>query len=308
MFDGKGYYKGSSVLVSGTAGTGKSTMAVQFAESACKRGERALYLAFEESPKQIIRNMRSVGLDLQQHIDAGLFLIRSEWPTLLGLEMHLLRMTKLVDQFKPHVVIMDPITNLISVGAQADVKSMLTRFIDSLKAVQVTSLFTSLTTPGGSLEQSAVGVSSLMDTWLVLRDIEGQGERNRSLSIVKSRGMAHSNQFREFRITGDGIVLEDVYLGTSGALTGAARAAQMLEEEATALARKKEIERLNRQIERKRAVLKSQLTVLRSEFEAEEEEIKKHLAEVEAGEQTAEEQHALMAYARKADERQADER
>ena len=169
MFEGKGYYKGSSVLVSGTAGTGKSTMAAQFVESACKRGERALYLAFEESPKQIIRNMRSAGIDLEPYIRQEVLLIRSERPTLLGLEMHLLQMTKLVDQFNPHIVVMDPITNLISVGAQADVKSMLTRFIDFLKAKQVTSLFTSLTSPGGSLEQSEVGVSSLMDTWIVLK-------------------------------------------------------------------------------------------------------------------------------------------
>ena len=133
MFEDKGYYRGSSVLVSGTAGTGKSTMAAQFAESACKRGERALYLAFEESPKQIVRNMRSAGIDLKPYMDKKSLLIRSERPTLLGLEMHLLQMTKLVDQFKPHVVVMDPITNLISVGAEADVKSMLTRFVDFLK-------------------------------------------------------------------------------------------------------------------------------------------------------------------------------
>jgi circadian clock protein KaiC len=208
MFDGKGYYKGSSILVSGTAGAGKSTLAAQFAESACKRGERALYLAFEESPQQIIRNMRSAGIDLKPYIDGKHLLICSERPTLFGLEMHLLRMTKLVDQFDPQVLVMDPITNLISVGLQADVKSMLTRFVDLLKGKQVTSLFTSLTSPDGSLEQSDVGVSSLMDTWIVLKDIEAQGKRNRGLTIVKSRGMAHSNQFREFRLTGNGLLLE----------------------------------------------------------------------------------------------------
>ena len=234
MFEGKGYYKGSSVLVSGTAGTGKSTMAAQFVQSACKRGERALYLAFEESPKQIIRNMGSAGIDLEPYMKNKCLMIRSERPTLLGLEMHLLQMTKLVEQFKPHIVVMDPITNLISVGAEADVKSMLTRFIDFLKAKEITSLFTSLTSPGTSLEQSEVGVSSLMDTWIVLKDIEGQGERNRGLTIVKSRGMAHSNQFREFHLTGTGLMLEDVYLGASGALTGAAREAQIAEEEAQA--------------------------------------------------------------------------
>jgi circadian clock protein KaiC len=301
MFDGKGYYKGSSVLVSGTAGTGKSTLAAHFAESACKRKERALYLAFEESPPQIVRNMRSVGIDLAPYLDKGSLLIRSERPTLLGLEMRLLQMTKLVDEFKPHVVVMDPITNLISVGAEADVKSMLTRFVDYLKGRQVTSLFTSLTSPG-NLERTDVGVSSLMDTWIVLKDIEGQGERNRGLSIVKSRGMAHSNQFREFKLSDKGLMLEDVYLGASGALTGAARAAQIAEEQAAVAARNEEIERLTRQIERRRTVLESQVTVLRSEFEAEEEEIRKRMAEVKAQEQTAAIQKSRMAHARKVDE------
>jgi circadian clock protein KaiC len=302
MFDGKGYYKGSSVLVSGTAGTGKSTLAAQFAESVCKRGERALYLAFEESPKQMIRNMRSAGINLEPYIDRKSLFIRSERPTLFGLEMHLLQMTKLVDQFKPHVVVVDPITNLITVGLLADVRSMLTHFVDFLKAKQVTSLFTSLTLPSDSLEHSEVGVSSLMDTWIVLKDIEGQGERNHGLTIVKSRGMAHSNQFRELRLTGNGIMLEDVYLGASGALTGAARAAQIAEEQVAALARTREIERLDRQIERKRAMLESQLTVLRSEFEAEEEEIRKRIAQVEARGKAASDQRSLIAHARKADE------
>ena len=154
--------------------------------------------------------MRSAGIDLEPYIENKSLLIRSERPTLFGLEMHLLQMTKLVDEFKPHVVVMDPITNLISVGLQTDVKSMLTRFVDFLKARQVTSLFTSLTSPGGSLEQSEVGVSSLMDTWIVLKDIEDQGERNRGLTIVKSRGMAHSNQFRGFKLSDKGLILEDV--------------------------------------------------------------------------------------------------
>jgi len=302
MFEDKGYYIGSSVLVSGTAGTGKSTMAAQFVQSACKRGERSLYLAFEESPKQIIRNMGTAGIDLLPYIKNKCLIIRSERPTLLGLEMHLLQMTKLVEQFKPYIVVMDPITNLISVGAQADVKSMLTRFIDHLKAKEITSLFTSLTSPGTSLEQSEVGVSSLMDTWIVLKDIESQGERNRGLTIVKSRGIAHSNQFREFKLTSNGLMLEDAYLGVSGALTGAARETQIAEEEAQAVARKAEIEQLNRQIERKRQVLESHMTVLRSQFDEEEEEIKKQMAKVDAQRKASSDQRSKMASARKADE------
>jgi circadian clock protein KaiC len=302
MFEGKGYYKGSSVLVSGTAGTGKSTMAAQFVQSACKRGERSLYLAFEESPKQIIRNMGSAGIDLEPYMKNKSLMVRSERPTLLGLEMHLLQMTKLVEQFKPHIVVMDPITNLISVGAEADVKSMLTRFIDHLKAKEITSLFTSLTSPGTSLEQSEVGVSSLMDTWIVLKDVEGQGERNRGLTIIKSRGMAHSNQFREFHLTGGGLMLEDVYLGASGALTGAARESQIAEEEAQAAARTEEMDRLARRIERKRQALESHMTVLRSQFDEEEEEIKKQMAEIDAKRQASADQRSRMACARKTDE------
>jgi circadian clock protein KaiC len=302
MFEGKGYYKGSSVLVSGTAGTGKSTMAAQFVQSACKRGERALYLAFEESPKQIIRNMGSAGIDLEPYMKNKSLMVRSERPTLLGLEMHLLQMTKLVEQFKPHIVVMDPITNLISVGAEADVKSMLTRFIDHLKAKEITSLFTSLTSPGSPLEISEVGVSSLMDTWIVLKDVEGQGERNRGLTIIKSRGMAHSNQFREFHLTGGGLMLEDVYLGASGALTGAARESQIAEEEAQAAARTEEMDRLARRIERKRQALESHMTVLRSQFDEEEEEIKKQMAEIDAKRQASADQRSRMACARKTDE------
>jgi len=213
MFGGRGYYVGSSILVSGTAGTGKSTLAAQFAQSMCERGERVLYMAFEESPQQILRNMRSVGINLEPYLKNKSLLIHSERPTFFGLEMHLLQMTKLVNEFTPHVVIMDPVTNLISVGLQMDVKSMLTRFVDFLKARQITSLFTSLTLPGGSLEQSEVGVSSLMDTWIVLKDIEDEGERNRGLTIVKSRGMAHSNQFVPFKLSDKGLRLEDLRKG-----------------------------------------------------------------------------------------------
>jgi circadian clock protein KaiC len=220
MLDGKGYYRGSDILVSGGAGTGKSTLAAHFVNGACKRGERALYFAFEESPQQIIRNMRSVGIDLEPHIDRRRLVIHAERPTFWGLEMHLLQMTKLVNQFKPHVVVMDPITNLIAVGLQADVKSMLTRFTDFLKAEQITSLFTSLAAPDPGLEQSQVGISSLMDTWIIVRDIEAQGKRNRSLSIIKSRGMNHSNESREFRLTEKGFLLEEVPPCASGASSG----------------------------------------------------------------------------------------
>jgi len=221
MFGGKGYYRGSSILVSGTAGTGKSTVAAHFSEATCKRGERCLYFAFEESPQQIARNMRSVGIDLGVFIDKKVLLIRAQRPTFTGLEMHLLEIEKLVNTFKPHVVIMDPITNLVNVGLTADVRSVLTRLIDLLKTRQITTMLTSLVTPGQTQEGTDIGVSSLMDTWIVLKDIEGQGEKNRGLVIVKSRGMSHSNQFREFRLTDKGFFLEEVSSGDTGGLTGA---------------------------------------------------------------------------------------
>ena len=301
MFGGKGFYKGSSILVSGTAGTGKTTLAAHFAEAACKKGRRCLYLAFEESPQQITRNMASVGIDLKPWLQKNLLLIRSARPTFYGLEKHLLETTKLIHTFNPEVVVMDPITNLITVGPDADVKSMLTRLVDHLKGRQITTLFTSLTAADGSAEQTEIGVSSLMDAWIVLKDIQAEGERNHALTIVKSRGMAHSNQLREYRLTAKGLHLEDVYLGPQGALTGAARAAREAEEVETSLSRTEKIKRHKRQIERKRSVVEAQIAALRAGYEAEEEELKKNITEMEAREKAAAQQHARIASLRKAD-------
>ncbi len=210
-------------------------------------------------------------------------------------------MTKLIHAFDPEVVVMDPITNLITVGLAADVKSMLTRLVDYLKSRQITTFFTSLTVPGGSVENTDIGVSSLMDSWIVLKDIEGQGERNHGLTIVKSRGMAHSNQLREYRLTANGLHLEDVYLGPQGVLTGAARAAREAEEVAASLERTEEIKRQKRQIERKRVVTDAQIAALRAAYEAEQEELKKKIAEMEAREKAAAQQRTKIASLRKAD-------
>ena len=274
MMGGEGYFRGSSILVSGTAGTGKSSIASHFANAACSRGEKCLYFAFEEAPSQITRNMRSIGIDLEPWLDQGLLDIYAVRPTIYGLEMHLVKMYKLINEFKPKVVIIDPVTNLIAIGSDTEVKSMLARLIDFLKANQITALFTNLS-HGGSLEQTEFGISSLMDTWLLLRDIELGGERNRGMYILKSRGMAHSNQIREFLLTDKGIELIDVYLGQGGVLTGAARSAQEAQEKASELMRREEIERKKRELERKRAALEAQVTAMRSEFEAAEEEVNK---------------------------------
>jgi len=217
MLDGKGYYRASDILISGGAGTGKSTLAAHFVKAACERGERALYFAFEESPKQIVRNMLSVGIDLTPFMDRGCLLVHAERPTFCGLEMHLLRMTKLVNEFKPRVVVVDPITNLISVGLPTDVRSMLTRLTELLKTSQVTSVFTSLTAIGPGFDQSELGISSIMDTWITVKNIEVQGKHNRALTIVKSRGMSHSTEVRGFRLTDRGLLLEEGPTRPSGA-------------------------------------------------------------------------------------------
>ena len=275
MLGGKGYFRGSSILVSGTAGTGKTSMAAHFVDAACRRGERSVFFAFEESPSQIIRNMRSIGIDLQQWVERGLLKFHAERPTVYGLEAHLASMEKIIDLFKPKVVIVDPVTNLISVGSETDVKAMLIRLLDQMKSNQTTALFTTLTGASGSYEMTEVGTSSLTDTWLLLRDIEIGGERNRGLYILKSRGMAHSNQIREFLLTDKGVDLLDVYVGPSGMLTGSARISQESHEKDIELAHQQEIERRKLNVEIKCKALEAQIASLRAQFQAEEQELKK---------------------------------
>ncbi|MFC1840579.1 circadian clock protein KaiC [Thermodesulfobacteriota bacterium] len=270
MLGGAGYYRGSSVLVSGTAGTGKSSLAAHFAEATCRRGERALYCSFEESPGQIMRNMRSIGVDLEPWVKKGLLEFQAIRPAFLGLEMHLTRMHKAINAFKPHVVLVDPLNSFVIGDNHTEVTSMLMRLIDFLKRNQITSLYTSLTEGGGAHEQTGVAVSSLIDTWLLLRDTELDGERNRGLVILKSRGMAHSNQIREFLLTDHGMELREVYVGPSGVLTGSARLAQKAEEKAALIIRDQEVELRRIELERKRTTLEAQIAVLRAEFAVQE--------------------------------------
>ena len=209
MLGGKGYYRGSSVLITGTAGTGKSSMAAAFADAACRCGERCLYLAFEEAPAQIVRNMASIGVKLGPWVKSGRLRLHAVRSTLYGLEQHLVVIHSLVNEFRPRCVIMDPVTNLTSIGDSSEITSMLTRVIDFLKQHGVTAVFTSLTAGGHAEQQSDVGISSLMDTWLLLRQPEVDGDRKRLLYILKSRGMAHSSEVREFRLSAKGIRIED---------------------------------------------------------------------------------------------------
>jgi len=276
MFTRRGWYRGSSILLTGTAGTAKTTLAASFAAETCRRGERCLYFAFEESPAQLLRNMRTVGLDLQPYVDQGLLHIESSRPTLNGLERHLVTLHRIVKEYQPRSVVIDPISNLVSVGSLSEVSSMLTRMIDFLKVSNITALFTALISGRhGQLELTEEGVSSLVDTWISVRDLEGVGERNRGLSILKARGMSHSNQVREFLITDHGIQLLDVVIGPAGIITGASRLTQRIQEEAERVARQHEAERRDRELERKRRVLEATIANLRTEFETVEEELRR---------------------------------
>ena len=273
MLGGKGFYRGSLILVSGTAGTGKTAVAASFADAACHRGEKTMYFAFEESSQQVVRNMRSIGLDLEQWTGKGILKIVGQRPTIHGLEHHLMSMQFMIDDFRPTTVVVDPVTNLSQVGSLRDVRLMLSRLVDYLKARNITILFTSLTQGGTDAELTDVGISSLADSWLKLQNLEAGGERNRGISILKSRGMAHSNQVREFLLTDQGIDLVDTYTGPEGVPAGSARVAREADERAQEAALRLEIERLEEDRKKRRALLEEQITRLRSEFESAEKEL-----------------------------------
>lgn len=289
MLGGKGFFRGSSILISGTAGTGKTSLAAHFANDTCKRKERCIYFAFEESPLQIVRNMHSIGISLNEHIESGLLQIQASRPTLHGLELHLVDIHKKVKAFKPRMVILDPITNLITVGSVSEVKSMLIRLIDFLQAEQITVVFTALSLNTAVTEQTDEGVSSLVDAWMLVRDIESNGERNRGMYIMKSRGMKHSNQVREFIITDKGLDLVDVYLGAEGVLIGSAREAQQLNEVAGQVLRSHALSRKEIEIQRKRKVLEAKIESLKEEFESVQDELNKSYVEEDIKKEVMEE-------------------
>lgn len=279
MLSGKGFFRGSSILVSGTAGTGKTSIAACFADASCRRREKCLYLAFEESPQQIVRNMKSIGLDLSPHIEKGLLQIRGVRPTTYGLEMHLVAIHKMIRQFKPRTVILDPITNLVTIGSMSEVKSILIRLIDFLQAEGITVMFTALVYNNDTTVQTDEGVSSLVDGWVLVRDIETNGERNRGIYVMKSRGMSHSNQVREFVITNHGIDVLDVHLGPDGVLIGSAREAKLLSDVTETELGNYGRSRKDREIERKRLVLEAKITSLKEEFESVQDELNKAYVE-----------------------------
>ena len=303
MLGGKGYYRGSTVLISGTAGSGKSSLASHFVNAACERGERCLYIAFEESPQQVVRNMSSIGLDLERWVRKGLLRFHAARSTVYGLEMHLVSCHKLILEFKPGVVVLDPIGTLTMAGTTSDTTSMLTRLMDFLKSKQITAVWTSLTS-GNEKEKTDVAISSLVDTWLLLRDIELGGERNRAIYVLKSRGMAHSNQIREFLLTDHGIELADVYLGPEGVLTGTARKSQESKETAQALARELDIQAKRRKLARKRQVLEARIAAMRSDFDAEQEEMNRVIGEDQDREEVIRQDRQRIAVSRQANGKQ----
>ena len=301
MLGDGGFYRGSTVLVSGTAGTGKSTLAAQFCDSTCRHGDRALYFAFDESETEIVRNMWSVGIDLKQWVDAGLLQFRCFRPSLLGLEAHLFAMQKAVGEFDPAVVVKDPVSDLLPIGTGADVSAMLTRQIDFLKAKGVTALFTSLDSDAEKPAQAEQQVSSLVDTWIALKTMEGNGEHNRVLFVLKSRGMANSNQIREFLLTDKGIELADVYVGPQGVLTGSARQAQEAKERSDGTARLEDLEQRRTNLERRREAIEAQTSALWREFEDEADSVGRLLSHGSTGTEDREGQRAEQGRMRRAD-------
>lgn len=302
MLGGKGYFRASTILVSGTAGSGKSSLAAHFIDAACRRKEKCLYFAFEESPAQIVRNMRSIGIDLEPWVTKDLLRFRAMRSSMHGLEMHLATIHKIIRDYRPSVVVVDPVGSLLQVGSLKDTTAMLTRLTDFLKSEGITAFFTNLTAGDQALETSDVDISSLVDTWLLLRDIELGGERNRAMYVLKSRGMAHSNQIREFVLTNHGIDLLDVYLGPEGVLTGSARLSQEAREKAADAARRDTVAGRLRELEVKREALEARIGALRMEFEATEHATRQGIDRDQAHDDAMLRHREAMAASRRADQ------
>ena len=270
MFERRGFFRGSSVLISGLAGTGKTTFAACFVDQSCRRGERCLYFSFEESQDQIARNMRSVSLELGEHLKSGLLRFESARPSLYGVEMHLAKMNRDITEFKPTTVVIDPISAFR--GAGNEVSSILLRVIDLLKSRGITALFTSLSSVDETMSAADHGISSLMDTWISLSNNSSNGERNRLLYVLKARGMGHSNQLREYQITSEGIRVIPAYIGPAGVLTGSARVTQEAHEREEAAGLRQEADSRTREFNRKRQTVERQIADMLASLEAEEAE------------------------------------
>ncbi len=272
MLGGKGYLKGTSILVSGMVGTGKSSLAASLVDAACARGDKCLYLAFEEAPAQIVRNMKSIGIDLGRWEKKGLLSFSASRPSEQGLEKHLVSMERTADDLKPVLVVVDALTDFLTLGSDLEVRQMVLRLIDFFKTKGISAMFTSMSGKADA-EETGVGLSSAFDTWIHLTNVQGNNERTRTLVVIKSRGMAHSNQVREFLISDKGVDLTDIYSTPAGSFMGTARLGQMAVDRAEEIARAEGIDARERQLEEKRRALEAQIAAMRAEFEAEAKEI-----------------------------------
>ena len=295
-----GFYRGSSILVSGMAGTGKTSIAASLVNAACERGERCMSFVFEESGEQICRNARSIGVDLKRHVQSGLLRFEAARPSLFGLETHLARMHRDIERFQPSVVVLDPISALR--GPSSEVESTLLHMVDLLRGRGITGVFTSLRTDGTFEDADDLGLSSLMDGWVKLVSVEANGERTRTLYVIKARGMSHSNQVREFQMSSSGITLIDAYVGPAGVLTGTARVVQEAEELAATLRRRQEGERRKRDVLRRRDAIERQIAELRASLEVAEEEEAVLLTEDEARETVMSKERLVVSARRSAAE------
>jgi circadian clock protein KaiC len=302
MLGGAGYYRGTTALISGTPGAGKSSLAAHYMDAACARGEHVLVFSYEESPDQTMRNMGSIGFDLKRWVNADALQFLAARPSMYGLEMHLAVMTKAITRFGPQSVVIDPISNLVRAGNEDEAQSVVVRLIDFLKTRGITTILTHPTTDISATTHSNLAISSIVDTWILLETVQSGGERNRQLFILKSRGMAHSNQVREFHITSRGVELVDVYDGPQGVLTGAARATREAEERAARLTRAQEVERQRRNMVRRQQAIEAQIAALQADLEAELAESARVIGESEELEQQLSNERAAMARHRRADQ------
>ena len=287
MLDGKGFFEGSSILVSGSAGTGKTSIAVSLINATCKKKIRALYCAFEESSSQLTRNMLSIGLNIAPYIKSGILRFYSSRPTLQNLELHLISIQKIIEEFKPEIIVLDPVTNLMSEGINSEIRQMLAHFVDFLKGQNITTLFTAaITLETIKSNPSDEGISAMMDTWILVRDIEKNGERNRGIYVLKSRGMTHSTQVREFIITNNGIQLLPIYITPDGVLTGSAKLEDTLKELGKNRARENKNKIEKSEVERKRKIMEANIGVLKANFESDVEALNQAKGEKDLEEDT----------------------
>lgn len=282
MMNSKGFYRGSSILFTGSAGTGKTTFTSHFVNEACRRGEKCLYIAFEETQDQIIRNMKSIGIDLEEWVKKGLLKFYITRPALYGLEMHIVLIEDMLKRFNPRNVVMDPISDFTAIGGGSQVKSMLTRLQDILKARTITTVYTDLITGDIAPRQSEIYISSIIDTWILLRNIEYNGERSRGLVVIKSRGMPHSNQLREFRFSEKGIEFIQPYIGPAGVFMGSARVMQEAKDKAQITGMERDIGSKKDVLEERRREYEAKMEALKAQYNVEEKDLNR---DIEAAQQ-----------------------